>query len=121
VQPDFLCSHLDQNSYLGSVGEKFVEFVDMPIEGHANTLPPFLVKHASNTVSPFLPLVLSCKSVDCSLTRGEKLGVPCQLHDVLASTSGGSGVVGVAMVFLGLQPVVCLARRTWRFYLYAKV
>jgi len=43
---------------------------------------------------------------------------------LLASTSGGGGVVrvvGVAMVFLGLQPVVCLARRTWRFYLDAKV
>jgi hypothetical protein len=43
---------------------------------------------------------------------------------LLASTSGGGGVVGVvgvAMVFLGLQLVVCFARRTWRFYLEAKV
>jgi hypothetical protein len=34
---------------------------------------------------------------------------------LLASNSGGGGVVGVAMVFLGLQPVVCLARRTGGF------
>jgi hypothetical protein len=47
-----------------------------------NTLPPFLVKPA-NTVSPFLLPVLSCNSVDYSLTRREKLGVPCQLHDVI--------------------------------------
>ena len=43
---------------------------------------------------------------------------------LLASTSGGGGVVRVvevAMVFLVLQSVACLARRTWRFYLDAKV
>ena len=81
MQTDPLRPHLDQDRGFGLVGEGCVEFVDMPIEGHAVALPPLLVKHAGDAIAPFLVPGLTGEGVDHPLARGEKLREPGHLYD----------------------------------------